>query len=87
MELLPQARAERARWGVGLLFFVNAIAFASIVPRYVELRETFSLDNGTFGLIIAAGPVGALAAVSSPAGCCGRSAPRRPPSPPRCCWG
>jgi len=62
MELLPQARAERARWGVGLLFFVNAIAFASIVPRYVELRETFSLDNGTFGLIIAAGPVGALAA-------------------------
>ena len=62
MELLPPARAERARWGVGLLFFVNAIAFASIVPRYVELRETFSLDNGTFGLIIAAGPVGALAA-------------------------
>lgn len=62
MELLPPARAERARWGVGLLFFVNAVAFASIVPRYVELRETFSLDNVTFGLIIAAGPVGALAA-------------------------
>ncbi|MCR2784619.1 MULTISPECIES: MFS transporter [unclassified Microbacterium] len=62
MELVPQARASRARWGVALLFFVNAVAFASIVPRYVELRETFSLDNATFGLVIASGPVGALAA-------------------------
>ena len=41
---------------VGLLFFVNAVAFASIVPRYIDFRPAFSLDNAAFGLVLAAGP-------------------------------
>ena len=62
MSSLAKPLASRARVGVGLLFFVNAVAFASIVPRYIDFRDAFSLDNAAFGLVIAAGPVGSLAA-------------------------
>jgi len=54
------ARLRRARLGVGLLFFTNAIAYANLVPRLPEVRVDLGLSYTQFGLAIAMMPVGAL---------------------------
>lgn len=58
----PSALLRRARAAVFLLFFINAIAYANIVPRLPEIRDSIGLSNTALGTAIAAMPVGALVA-------------------------
>ncbi|GHH87470.1 MFS transporter [Streptomyces sulfonofaciens] len=58
----PSALLRRARAAVFLLFFVNALAYANIVPRLPEIRDHIGLSNTALGTAIAAMPVGALLA-------------------------
>ena len=57
--LTPEA-ARRARWGVGLLFFVNGAAFASWVSRIPALRAGLGLSDGTLGSVLFALSAGVL---------------------------
>ncbi len=54
--------ARRARWGVIALFWLNGVAWSSIVPRYPEIKDALGLADSWWGMIIALGPVGGLAA-------------------------
>ncbi len=53
-------RVSAARWGVAALFVANALVFASIVTRYPELKAAFGLNELTFGIMVACGPVGSI---------------------------
>lgn len=61
MPAVPSA-ARRARWGVILLFWLNGVAWSSIIPRYPEIKERVALDDQWWGLLIALAPLGGLAA-------------------------
>lgn len=60
--LRPGRDPERARLGVNVLFFTNGAIFASILPRYPEIKEALDLTNTAFGAAVAAFPLGALVA-------------------------
>jgi MFS family permease len=49
-----------ARWGVGLIFFVNGAAFASWVSRIPALRAGLSLSDGALGSVLFAMSCGVL---------------------------
>jgi MFS family permease len=53
---------RRARAAVAALFLTNAVLYATMVPRFPELRDSLGLSNASFGTALAAAPVGALAA-------------------------
>ncbi|MFL6699173.1 MAG: MFS transporter [Vitreoscilla sp.] len=50
----------RARWGVGLIFFVNGAAFASWVSRIPALRAGMGLSDGALGSVLFAMSCGVL---------------------------
>ncbi|SHI43972.1 Predicted arabinose efflux permease, MFS family [Tessaracoccus bendigoensis DSM 12906] len=52
----------RARWGVVLLFWLNGVAWSSIVPRFPEIKTALDASNTAFGLAVGLGPVGGLVA-------------------------
>lgn len=54
------ALLTRARWGVGLVFFVNGAAFASWVSRIPALREGMALGDGALGSVLFAMSCGVL---------------------------
>jgi len=54
------ATIARARWGVGLIFFVNGAAFASWVSRIPALRAGLGLSEGTLGSVLFAMSCGVL---------------------------
>ncbi len=56
----PEAR--RARWGVIALFWLNGVAWASILPRYPEIKEALGLSDTYWGISVAIGPIGGLVA-------------------------
>ncbi|GLK16645.1 MFS transporter [Herbiconiux flava] len=58
----PTSLARRARLGAAVLFFTNGAIFANLLPRYPELVEQLDLSKTSFGLAVAAFPVGALLA-------------------------
>ncbi len=58
----PPVEARRARLAVGILFFTNGAIFASLLPRYPEIKAGLDLTNAAFGLAVAAFPLGALLA-------------------------
>jgi MFS family permease len=58
----PPLEARRARLAVGILFFTNGAIFASLLPRYPEIKDGLGLTNAEFGLAVAAFPLGALLA-------------------------
>jgi MFS family permease len=59
--LLPSpATIARARWGVGLVFFVNGAAFASWVSRIPALRAGMALSDGALGSVLFAMSCGVL---------------------------
>ena len=60
--LPAEPRRRHARAAVSVLFFVNAILYANLVPRLPAVKAQLGLDNAAFGAAIAAMPVGALAA-------------------------
>ncbi len=54
------ATFARARWGVGLIFFVNGAAFASWVSRIPALRAGMALSDGALGSVLFAMSCGVL---------------------------
>jgi len=58
----PAARLRRARMAVGACFFLNAVLYANLVPRFPELKAQLGLSNAALGAAIAALPLGALLA-------------------------
>ena len=54
------ATIARARWGVGLIFFVNGAAFASWVSRIPALRAGLGLSDGALGSVLFAMSCGVL---------------------------
>jgi MFS family permease len=62
-----EARLRRARVGVGVCFFLNAVFFANLVPRLPEVKLDLSLSNSSLGAALAAAPLGALLAALSSA--------------------
>lgn len=61
MSEIPTA-ARRARWGVIGLFWLNGVAWSSILPRYPEIKASLGLDDQWWGMAVAVGPVGGLLA-------------------------
>lgn len=51
---------RRARVAVAGLFLTNGALFASLLPRYPEIKADLALSNTAFGACIAAFPAGAL---------------------------
>lgn len=54
--------AVKARIATSAMFFTNGAIFASIVPRYPEIKEQLELSNAAYGVVIAMNPVGAMVA-------------------------
>ena len=57
---IPRATIALARWGVGLIFFVNGAAFASWVSRIPALRAAMALSDGALGSVLFAMSCGVL---------------------------
>lgn len=55
-------RLRRARAAVSVLFLLNAVLYANLVPRLPELKDRLELSNAALGSAVAAMPVGALLA-------------------------
>jgi len=51
---------QRARLAVAAVFFTNGALFASVIPRYPQIRDDLGLSNATLGAALAAFPLGAL---------------------------
>jgi MFS family permease len=58
----PARRLRRARLAVGACFFLNAVLYANLVPRFPELKAELGLSNASLGAALAAAPLGALLA-------------------------
>lgn len=58
----PDHETRRARLAVALLFLTNGALFSNLLPRYPAIKEALDLSNASFGLAVAAGPVGAIVA-------------------------
>ena len=52
--------ARRARVGVATLFLTNGALFATVVPRYPEIKADLGLSNTAFGSAVAGYGLGAL---------------------------
>ncbi|QIZ38151.1 MFS transporter [Saccharopolyspora sp. ASAGF58] len=61
-EVATDRRPVAARLAVATLFLVNGASFASVVPRYPELKDALSLSNAALGTAIAALALGSLVA-------------------------
>ena len=55
-------RNRRARIAVAAMFLTNGAIFANLVPRFPELKTDLALSNTSYGMVVAAFPVGALVA-------------------------
>lgn len=55
-------RTSRARVAVSAMFLTNGAIFANLVPRFPELKTELALSNTSYGIVVAAFPVGALVA-------------------------
>lgn len=62
MATTPSREVRLARWGVALLFWLNGATYASLIPRYPEIKQALALSDTFWGLSIAVGPLGGLAA-------------------------
>lgn len=56
----PSPEARRARRAVAALFFTNGAAFASLVPRYPDLKRVLELSNTELGSAVSSFWLGAL---------------------------
>ncbi|MCI2416466.1 MFS transporter [Saccharopolyspora sp. K220] len=61
-EIAAVGKPVAARLAVAALFLVNGASFASVVPRYPELKDALALSNAALGTALAAFPLGALLA-------------------------
>ncbi len=62
-----EGRLRRARVGVAVCFFLNAVFYANLVPRLPEVKADLGLSNSSLGAALAAVPLGALLAALSSA--------------------
>jgi MFS family permease len=58
----PSIQLQRARVAVALCFFLNAVFYATLVPRLPEIKADLGLSNSSLGAALAAVPLGALVA-------------------------
>ncbi|MEU6698372.1 MFS transporter [Pseudonocardia sp. NPDC046786] len=58
----PGRIERRARAGVALVFATNGLVYASLLPRFPQLKDDLGLTNAQLGLAVAAMPFGALLA-------------------------
>jgi MFS family permease len=58
----PSIHLQRARVAVALCFFLNAVFYATLVPRLPEVKADLGLSNSSLGAALAAVPLGALGA-------------------------
>ena len=65
----PAVRAHhaRARLGASLFFFLNGFLISGLLTRLPEVKGLLALTEVEFGFIIAALPVGSIAAAALPA--------------------
>jgi MFS family permease len=61
VDVLP-AQLRRARVAVALCFFLNAVFYATLVPRLPDIKADLGLSNSSLGAALAALPLGALVA-------------------------
>ncbi|MFC4556430.1 MFS transporter [Georgenia faecalis] len=57
-----EPRLRHARAGVSVIFFLNAVLYANLVPRLPDIKDRLELSNAELGGAIAAMPLGALVA-------------------------
>lgn len=60
--MMPNGQAVRARRGVTIMFWLNGVGFASLLPRYPELKSSLDLGDLGWGLVVGLGPLGGLLA-------------------------
>lgn len=58
----PSPDLRHARAAVAACFFLNAVFYSSLVPRFPELRDGLGISNAALGTAIAALPLGSLIA-------------------------
>lgn len=58
----PARETVRARWGVTIMFWLNGVGFASLLPRYPEVKAALGLSDLQWGLAVGLGPLGGLVA-------------------------
>ncbi len=58
----PSTTDRRARLAVSALFLTNGALFMNLAPRWPEVQASLGLRNATFGLSVAAFPLGAVLA-------------------------
>ena len=58
----PERPLVTARRAVAVLFLLNAVAYANVVPRLPAIKSELGLSNTSLGAAVAAVPVGALLA-------------------------
>lgn len=61
-----QPSPARARWGVSLNFLTNGL-MQSLLPRLPEIKRNFELGDGFYGIVVAAGGMGAIVSGPLPA--------------------
>lgn len=60
--MAPTAEYRRARIAVTLMFVINGLGWPSIIPRFAEIKRSLGLDDLSWGLVVAIGPLGGLLA-------------------------
>ncbi|AQP50298.1 MFS transporter [Tessaracoccus flavescens] len=60
--MAPTREIVRARRGVTIMFWLNGVGFASLLPRYPELKSALGLGELGWGLVVGLGPLGGLIA-------------------------
>lgn len=58
----PGPELRRARVAVAACFFLNAVFYSSLVPRFPELRDGLGISNAVLGTAVAALPLGSFIA-------------------------
>jgi len=54
----PTREVVRARWGVTIMFWLNGVGFASLLPRYPEIKAALGLGDLGWGLVVGLGQLG-----------------------------
>ena len=56
----PTRQVRRARFAVGAMFLTNGALFATLVPRFPQIKDTLGLSNAALGTALGAGALGSL---------------------------
>ncbi len=62
MTTASDRQLRRAHIAAALFFFTNGAVFASLIPRYPELKVALDMSATVYGVVLAMNPVGAMVA-------------------------